>query len=800
MSAVPALQDPSAATPAVAEPSRLGATTPRNVSIAYAVIACVWILFSDRVLATLALPPQQWLAASQYKGWAFVVVTAALLYWVLRRWQARFGRAVGELAESEQKYRTLFDSSPEPLWMFDWETLRFLAVNRVAIERYGYSREEFLAMTIKGIRGPEELPELEPALRADPLKLQRLHHRTKDGRRLTVEVSSTPLRFAGRPARLVFAHDISRRVRDEQYMRLTALAFARTHEAIAITDAAGNILTSNPAFTQLTGYTADEMEGKIPLPLLIDRNDATFSGLQQALTTGSQWDGEVFTRRKDGERSLVSVSVHPAHGEDGQLTHFVAVGRDISAERAAEARIEHLAYFDSLTGLPNRNHLEAQARAVIGRHQESGEQFALLFLDIDHFKTINDSLGHLAGDSLLRTLAQRIQGEVRATDTTARWGGDEFVVLVNEVTPELATDTVQRILRAVEKPVRVHGRLMTSGASAGVALYPRDGVDFAELLQAAGTAMHRAKELGRSSFQFFRRELNQEACERMTLASTIRQALANDEMVVHYQPQLNLGTGQVVGFEALLRWQHPELGIVGPDKFIKVAEDNGFMPILGRWVLEQACAQLKELPALGLPHVRMAVNVSAVQLRDATFADECLRVVRQAGVAPTLLELEVTESGLLEDKQLVLGQFKQLQAHGIGVSLDDFGIGYSSLTYLHALGVDNIKIDRSFVSQMLTDPAAQSIVQAIISLGHALGLRVIAEGVETAAQAEALARLGCDDAQGYVFSRPLPPAELTAWVRQFSTGSDGKPRLVTSGTARTMSPRAAVVNDQPGTR
>lgn len=470
---------------------------------------------------------------------------------------------------------------------------------------------------------------------------------------------------------------------------------------------------------------------------------------------------EVAGQRKSGEIFPMDLRISEFYLAGRR--HFIGIMRDITQRKTAEAKILHLANYDALTGLPNRNLAQDRIQQAIARAQRSEVQFAVMFIDLDHFKTINDSLGHNIGDALLQTVAGRILACLREEDTVGRQGGDEFIVLLGSLnSPKDAAVVAHKILHTLSVPCSINERELHTSASIGIAIYPEDGRDVGTLLKNSDTAMYHAKESGRGNYQFFTHEMNVAAAERLLLETSLRHAVAGGELLLHYQPLVGLADGRIVATEALLRWKHPELGFVDPARFIHIAEESGLIAPLGEWVLRQACLQIKQWHALGIELPRMVVNLSPRQFREKNLVQTFSSVFREAGVEPHWLGLEITESAIMENPEVTIGILKELKALGIELSLDDFGTGYSSLSYLKRFPIDKLKIDQSFIHDITTDPDDEAMVTAIIAMAHHLNIRVVAEGVETEAQLTFLREHGCDEYQGYLFSRPLPAGALRA--------------------------------------
>jgi diguanylate cyclase (GGDEF)-like protein/PAS domain S-box-containing protein len=478
-------------------------------------------------------------------------------------------------------------------------------------------------------------------------------------------------------------------------------------------------------------------------------------------------DLEYATRDEYGEQRWFCVNGEPVFDADGQFKGYRGTGTDITARKLTEQRIQHIAQHDVLTGLPNRSLLQDRLGQAVAYSQRSGHAVWVMLIDLDRFKFVNDSMGHKAGDVLLMTVAARLRSALRDTDTVARLSGDEFVLILTEHDDErLNPDIVQRLMDAVAQPVMLGSKEFFVTCSIGVAVFPTDGTSADSLIEHADIAMYRAKKLGRNNFQFYTPAMNEEAMERVRIEGALRNALERDEFVLHYQPQVNLASGQVVGMEALIRWQHPELGVVAPHRFVHVAEETGLIVPIGAWVMRTACAQNKAWQDAGLGQLRVAVNLSARQFGAANLLADIAAVLEHTGLAPDRLEIELTESLFMSDVNLAVETLHGMKKLGVNLSIDDFGTGFSSLSYLSRFPIDVLKIDRSFVSDITRDASDAAIVASIISLAHNLKLDVIAEGVETAEQLDYLRRHHCDEMQGYYFSKPLAAEEFEQLLRQ----------------------------------
>ncbi len=540
-------------------------------------------------------------------------------------------------------------------------------------------------------------------------------------------------------------------------------------DAVVCTDVAGQITFLNQVAEQITGWTLLEAAGR-PMPEVFRILDV-WSGVSSVNTAeiailrirAVHLPSNCILLRRDGSQIPIEHSIAPIHDRAGQANGAVVVFRDVSAAQAMARQITHSAEHDFLTGLPNRMLLNDRIGQAIAMTQREMMPLAVLFLDLDGFKHINDSLGHPIGDQLLQSIAKRLVDCVRVSDTVSRQGGDEFVVLLAQAEhSEDAATIANRILRAVAEPHFIGQRDLHVTTSIGVSVYPDDGVDAETLIKSADTAMYQAKENGRQNFQFFKPAMNARAVERQFIEESLRRALERQEFTLHFQPKISLTTGAITGAEALLRWTHPTRGAMPPAQFIPIAEDSGLIVPIGRWVLRQACAQSRAWTTAGLPPVSIAVNVSAMEFRDESFLEGRSVILRETGLDPEFLELELTETVLMKRVESTAVILQLLRKRGVRVAVDDFGTGYSSLSYLRRFPIDSLKIDQSFVRQITTGGDDVAIVSAVINMARSLKLRVIAEGVETQEELEFLQAQSCDEAQGYLFARPMPAAQFAS--------------------------------------
>ena len=565
---------------------------------------------------------------------------------------------------------------------------------------------------------------------------------------------------------LPVASNIDEKVLLEQQLRISAKIFESSNQGITITDVDGRILSINPAFKTITGYALEEIVGKTPRVLQSGHHGEEFyRNMWNKLKELGHWEGEIWNRRKNGEIYPGWLRISAVGAAGGSISHYLGVFSDTTEKKTAQRRIEFLAHHDALTELPNRLSANQQLKLAISHAEQSRTKVALLFLDMDHFKSINEAQGHVFGDAVLKIITARIQGCVRETDTVSRHGGDEFIVILSDLRERDAMIRIaEMILRKTEEPITLDGQELLLTMSIGIAVYPEDGQDFETLLSNADTAMYQAKEVGRNTYQFFDNSMTADHSEQLHIRNGLRRGLERGEFVLHYQPQILLDSGAVVGVEALVRWNHPDLGLVPPGRFIPVAEDSGLIVPIGEWVLREACRQAKAWQMAGLPDLVMAVNLSAVQFKRGNLYQSVTNALCDSGLDPGFLELELTESILIRDTQNVLATVRQLKLLGLHLSIDDFGTGYSSLSYLKRFKVDKLKIDQSFVRDLASDPDDAAIVRAIIQMAKSLNLRTVAEGVENAHTANQLRVFHCDEVQGYHFARPMAADDFVAYL------------------------------------
>lgn len=563
--------------------------------------------------------------------------------------------------------------------------------------------------------------------------------------------------------------DLERETRQRRHaeseLALAAKVFESANEGIVIADSNNQILAVNRAFSNISGFDEEEVVNK-GADFFFECFDG-YGDVWNQLEARGEWQGELFQRHKNGELRPVWLTSSRVHDEDSGDYHYVSVLLDIAALKDSQARIDYMAQHDALTGLPNRTLFIERLKHALNRARRDKTQLSVLFVDLDRFKMINDTHGHPLGDELLTEIARRITQVVRVDDTVARIGGDEFILLLEGVaSAESAKKVARLVLEALSRPVILDGKDLVVTTSIGIATYPADGDDETTLIRNADTAMYQAKESGRDRFYAYTAELTADALRKFALETDLRQALARNQLSLHYQPQTSLHNNEITGFEALLRWQHPQRGWVSPAVFIPIAEDIGMIEQIGDWVLSAACRQASLWRDKGLGDFRISVNISARQLMNPNLVDRILALLKATNNPVDAIEIEVTESSVMEHASRCIAVLESLHKHGIPIAVDDFGTGYSSLSYLKRLPIQKVKIDRSFVNDLPNDPDDSALVSAIIAMAHSLGLFVVGEGVETVDQLEFLRAHGCDSVQGYYLDRPMSDVDIEARIKQ----------------------------------
>lgn len=683
-------------------------------------------------------------------------------------------QAAAALQASEAYHRAIFDATPDAMLISDTQGI-ITQVNRQAEYLLGYMAIELLGQSIE-LLVPGRFRATHPAQHAQfvsspitrPMGAGRVVRALrKDGSEFDVDISISPIKTE---QGLFFAsalRDVTERKQTETHLRVAAIAF-ESHEPMVITDTNTIILQVNQAFTESTGYSKEEAVGQKINLLKSGRHDADFyAAMWESIQRTGSWQGEIWDKRKNGELYPKWLIVTAVRGDEGEITHYVGTHIDITERKAIEEEIKQLAFYDTLTQLPNRRLLLERLKHSIDVERRDGKQLALLMLDLDRFKAVNDSLGHLAGDELLQQVAARITTRLRDVDMVARLGGDEFIVLLEDITHiEDAARVAKDIVTELTMPFQLsQSNHVQIGASIGISLYPQHGDNPETLMSNADAALYQAKDAGRGCFAYFSEDLTIAARERIELETRLRQAIDQQELRVFYQPQVDIVSGRIIGAEALVRWQDPTAGLILPMHFIPVAEETGLILAVGEWVLRETCRQGRRWLDAGLPPITLAVNVSPHQFRRGDINALVTTVLSETGFPARQLELEITESGLMENQDKATDILTNLRNQGIRLAIDDFGTGYSSLTYLKHFPLDVLKIDRSFIMDIPHHQDDMEIAATIIAMGHTLGLKVLAEGVETPEQLAFLRENGCDSYQGFIKSQPVPADAFAELLR-----------------------------------
>lgn len=709
---------------------------------------------NDEALALQALRQgaQDYLVKGQGDG---NLMRRAIFYAIER------SHAAAALKRSESRFRALFANAGLGVVLSD-SLGRMVEANPAFLSMVGYAESELRGEHFRDITHPDDVGLNDP-LRAEVLAGTRdsfqltKRYIAKDGRVVWAKLTCTVMRQAegDQSYTVTVVEDITERKRLEDNLRLAATVFQNSGDGLFVTDADNHIVHVNPAFTQITGYEADEVMGKNPSILASGRHDREFfAQLWGSLLETGKWQGEIWDRRKDGEMFAGWQNIALVRDADGKVQNFVAVLSDITSRKQMEERLSYAANHDPLTRLPNRTLFHERLTRAIARAQRNHNLVALLFIDLDRFKQVNDTMGHLAGDMLLQQVAERLSSCIRQGDTVARLSGDEFTIILEDVQdPRDAAVVAHKVLRLLLEPIQLSGGEAHISSSIGVALYPSDAGDPHTLLKLADSAMYRAKHLGRNGCQFHSEAVNAQAFERLALENALRDAVAEKQFLLHYQPIYDVKGGRPVAVEALLRWRHPEVGVVAPNQFLALAEETGLIVPIGNWVFEQACRQIKAWRDQGQPDLRLHVNVSARQLRQPDLIERISAALEAAQLPPHALVLEVLESCVVDKAFDPTALFARLAALGVGLAIDEFGSGYSSFAFLRRLPVTIIKVSQGFVRN-LSSADDSEIVTAIVGLARGLHMTVVAPGIETKAQLELLVQFGCDKVQGFLLAKP----------------------------------------------
>ncbi|HEY0844012.1 MAG TPA: EAL domain-containing protein [Noviherbaspirillum sp.] len=672
---------------------------------------------------------------------------------------------LGATDGSEDLFRKLFRRHSAIMLLIDPVSGRIADANLAAAAFYGYPDDVLRGMNIAQIN-TQSADEIHQEMR-QALHEQRNYfiftHRLASGETRPVEVHSSAIEFKGKSLLFSIVFDITERKRAQESLQLASLVYQNSSEAMSVVDVDGNVIAINPAFTAITGYAPEDVIGRNIRILNAEReNPENYKRLWDAVEATGRWQGELWARRKDGSFFLRFLSVSTSYNPDGTVQSRVGLFSDITKKRETEALIWRQANFDSLTGLPNRSMFQDRLEQGIRKAQRNEERLALLFLDLDYFKEVNDTLGHSMGDWLLQEAARRVRQCVRDSDTVARFGGDEFTVLLGELhDPSSVERAVFDILCTLAEPFQLGPEQVYISASIGITFFPDDGTESDTLLKNADQAMYAAKAQGRNRFSYFTSSMQEAAQARKRLVTDLRRAVAERQFRVHYQPIVELSTGVIRKAEALIRWQHPERGMISPAQFIPVAEDTGIIVELGEWMFREAASRAALWREKFHPQFQISVNVSPVQFQKAGInQDAWLQCLERMQLPGQSVAVEITEGLLMDARPEITDQLLRFRDNGVQVALDDFGTGYSSLAYLKKFDIDYIKIDQAFVRNLAPGSDDHALCEAMIVMAHRLGMKVIAEGVETEVQRQLLAESGCDFAQGYLFSRPVPAEEF----------------------------------------
>ncbi len=673
-----------------------------------------------------------------------------------------------KLQKIAHQYKTVIETTKDGYWMNDAEG-NLLEVNNSYCQMSGYTESELLSMKVSDIEAKESLEEtvkhIDDIIKNGSDTFETVHRR-RNGRAYDVEVTATFLMIEGGRF-FVFVRDITQRKKNEKELQLSAKVFTTMTDGVVITDASQKIINANTAYCKNTGYSINELLGKKPSIMTSGWHDKAFyKNMWKHLEKDGHWQGEVTDRKKNGEVFTAETSIVAIKDREETITNYIAVSSDITLKKEQEKVINNMAYYDALTNLPNRTYFEEMFNNRIAYSKRQKKNLALLFIDLDNFKIINDTFGHLAGDKLLQNAAERLKCHTRDEDIVGRFGGDEFTILVEDFTSasDLAV-LAGKIVEVFHQPFELNQNEFFSGASIGISTFPENGGSYHDLMRAADTAMYQAKSSGKGGYAFYSKTLGDTVSKRMELDINLRNALGNNEFHLVYQPKIDLLSNRVYGMEALLRWVNPNLGFIPPDQFIPVLEENGLIYTVGLWIIREALRDTKKFHDEGFNDLVVSINVSYLQLKNDLFLDDFRAIIDDVGLPRSFIELEITESQIMNNIEMALTRLLDITKCGVKIAVDDFGTGYSSLSYLKKLPIDTIKIDKSFVLDIDKDEDDRSIVQAIIALSKSLNKSVIAEGSETQTHIDTLRALGCTKVQGYFYSKPLLFDDFLTYVR-----------------------------------
>ncbi|KJR48645.1 diguanylate cyclase/phosphodiesterase (GGDEF & EAL domains) with PAS/PAC sensor(s) [Desulfosporosinus sp. I2] len=758
----------------------LNQVTPLRIVLLYALIGGLWILFSDHLLGLIVLDHYWLLQLSTAKEWLYIIVTSVLLYALV---QSGFNslqkseKALQKDREHLERYRLLAEHVLDLIIFINPEG-QIIDANEAAVKRYGYTRQELTNMPVYKLRLPEDQSSVPDFLEKAPNGMEfELKHVCKDGSVFPIDISAKGGTINGNPIIVSLIRDITKRKKAEAEVWLekerAQVTLESIGDAVITTDVRGNVEYLNPVAEALTGWTnADAVglsEERVFQIINEDSGLKVESPIEQCLRSGHVVGlaNHTVLINKQGLTIAIEDSAAPIRDRDETIIGAVLVFHDVSYKRNLMKELTHQAQHDALTGLPNRYLFNEHLKLALARAKRKQSKLAVMFLDLDRFKLINDTMGHNMGDRLLYHVAERVRRSLREGDTIARQGGDEFLILLPEIVDDLEAASVsERILGVFAQPIMLDGNEIYLSTSIGISLYPNDGTDLETLVKQADTAMYYAKEKGRNNCQFFTNGLNIRANKRLSTENSLRKAIVRDELVLHYQPQIDFKSGSIVGLEALIRWNSIELGIVSPASFIPIAEETGLIVPIGEWVLRTACGQNKTWQEKGYPPVRITVNISAWQFREPNFIKLVAKILEETGLEPKWLELEITESIAMDNGKTSLQMLNRVKELGVRISIDDFGTGFSSLNYLRRMPIDTLKIDQCFVQDIGSGENGEEVVAAIIHLAKNLHLNVIAEGVETDTQRSFLKEKSCDQMQGFLYSKAVPSPEIERLFEQ----------------------------------
>jgi diguanylate cyclase (GGDEF)-like protein/PAS domain S-box-containing protein len=711
-----------------------------------------------------------------YKVIAYFLIYRSIYIAAVRKPYKDLDIVQKKLHEKNLWLDNIIDNIPNMVFVKNISDFRFVLLNKMGENLTGLSRNQFIGSTDYDLFPKEEADffrqkdkqtiELGSILDVSEEELE-----TSNGKRI-LHTSKLVLKDQNNnPAYILgISEDITDKKYFEDKLLKLSLAVEQNPNSIIITDIDGNIEYVNEKFTTLTGYSFDEVKGQNPKILKSNKTPKeTYDEMWSTLTRGDIWKGELINIKKDKSTYVEWATISPVKQANGLVTNYVAIKEDITQVKIDQDRIEHLAHFDQLTGIPNRVLLNDRVKYLLSMSQRNNQYMTVMFLDIDHFKDINDTLGHTVGDQLLVEFAKKLQNSIRAQDTVARLGGDEFIMLFPNTNSVEAAHLVTKLIKVISVPLQLEMHELSITPSIGISIYPDDGEDFETLLKHADTAMYRVKNTTRNGFRFYTEDMQEHMERNLELSNALRYALKDQQLELHYQPQISIDDGHLIGAEALLRWTHPGLGIISPAEFIPIAEESGLIIEIGEWILRTAVFQIKEWIDSGLTPIILAVNISAVQFRNKNLSKLIMNILNEAQVPPEYLEIELTEATMMADPEVGISIMNELYEKGIRMSIDDFGTGYSSLSYLKKFKAYKLKIDQSFVQDIVDDEDNRSIVSAIIDMASNLGLQTIAEGVETSDQLAFLRLHGCNAVQGYYFSKPVPSDEFVKFIKTLSS-------------------------------